>query len=378
MRAASIFAGIGGFELGFHQAGINTVYTCEIDAAARSVLRNNFGNGKIDSDIRRVADLPQTDIVVAGFPCQDLSSVGKKDGISGRNSSLIDEVFRLVEKGRPEWVILENVYFMLHLKKGAGIKKIVETFRRLGYRWAYRTVDSQSFSLPQRRRRVFVVASLNGDPRAVLLSDRVSLPKNDVNKAKALGFYWTEGTRALGLAPDAIPPLKGGSGLGIPSAPAILRSDRTAITPDIRDAERLQGFPEDWTKCVEVDHKPGVRWRLIGNAVTVPVARWIGENLERTGHYVGAADYLFSPGSGTWPNCAWGGFDDGIYVPHGVTDWPLAPTQRGVEEFLKWPGKPLSQRATMGFLQRASKSKLRFPDGFISALEEHVDNITTS
>ena len=84
------------------------------------------------------------------------------------------------------------------------------------------------------------------------------------------GFYWTEGLRGLGWAIDAVPTLKGGSTLGIPSPPAIwIQGQRTSPTnPDIRDAERLQGFPSDWTEVARENGGRGARWKLVGNAVS--------------------------------------------------------------------------------------------------------------
>src|SRR5690606_19679397 len=93
------------------------------------------------------------------------------------------------------------------------------------------------------------------------------------------GFYWTEGLRGLGWAVNAVPTLKGGSSIGIPSPPAIVLPDGRVVTPDIRDAERLQGFPADWTKVAETVARRSARWRLVGNAVSVPAADWIGKRL---------------------------------------------------------------------------------------------------
>jgi DNA (cytosine-5)-methyltransferase 1 len=75
-----------------------------------------------------------------------------------------------------------------------------------------------------------------------------------------------------------VPTLKGGSGLGIPSPPAIWMPDGHFVLPDIRDAERLQGFPAGWTEAALTGHsKEGARWKLVGNAVSVPVSRWLGD-----------------------------------------------------------------------------------------------------
>src|SRR5205807_2521870 len=94
------------------------------------------------------------DIVTAGFPCQDLSQAGRTSGISGQNSRLVWEVFRLIEQRLPRFVLFENVPFMLKLHRGKAISRIVTRLERLGYHWAYRVVDAQAFGVPQRRPRI--------------------------------------------------------------------------------------------------------------------------------------------------------------------------------------------------------------------------------
>ena len=119
----------------------------------------------------------------------------------------------------------------------------MDAFEQRGYRWAYRVVNSLAF-LPQRRERVlFVATTTDVDPASVLLADEVDPPKPSTSlSTHAHGFYWTEGIRGLGWARDAIPTLKNGSTVGIASPPAILLPSGRVVTPDIRDAERLQGF----------------------------------------------------------------------------------------------------------------------------------------
>ena len=96
----------------------------------------------------------------------------------------------------------------------------------------------------------------------------------------ACGFYWTEGIRGLGWAFDAIPTLKGGSTVGIPSPPAIILPDGIIVKLNIQDAERIQGFEAGWTQPAELVARPGMRWKLVGNAVTVGAAEWIGRRID--------------------------------------------------------------------------------------------------
>jgi hypothetical protein len=142
MRVAGLFAGIGGLELGMASSGHRTQLLVENSAPAMHVLRRRFPDTKLEGDVRDLVALPaRTDVVVAGFPCQDLSSVGRKVGIDGARSSLIGEVLRLLEGGDVPWLVLENVPFLMSLGQGAALTLITTALTELGYRWAYRVVD---------------------------------------------------------------------------------------------------------------------------------------------------------------------------------------------------------------------------------------------
>src|SRR6185369_15578521 len=121
------------------------------------------------------------EILVGGFPCQDLSQAGLTAGIDGARSGLVGHVFRLLDQRRVPWVVLENVSFMLQLGNGKALRTLVDAFEERGYRWAYRVVNSQGF-LPQRRERVIFLATTSDvNPADVLLSDDVSPPNLETN-----------------------------------------------------------------------------------------------------------------------------------------------------------------------------------------------------
>jgi len=375
MRFASLFTGIGGFELGLADSGFEPSLLCEIDPIAQAVLRARFPAVELAADVTELERLPAgTDLVTAGFPCQDLSSSGPKGGIDGLRSGLIGEVFRLLESSRPRWVLIENVHFMLHLSKGSAIAQIVNSLEALGYSWAYRVLDSQGFGLPQRRRRVFVLASLDGDPRDVLLADQGSFKASAPSLEKPIGFYWTEGTYATGLAGDAVPPLKGGSTIGIPSPPAILLPEGLVGMPHVEDAEALQGFPRGWSIAAETAGKASYRWKLIGNAVPVNVARWVGSKLQVPGLYDSSGDVPLDP-KVTWPDAAWG--RSGERYRSDVSHYPRDARSPSLAALLRHDLRPLSVRAASGFLTRARKGRLRFPPGFLESVERHLE-LTTS
>jgi DNA (cytosine-5)-methyltransferase 1 len=373
-----LFAGIGGLERGLHRAGHETVLLCENDPGAVSVLSAQFPGITLHEDIRTLAALPDaTTLIAAGFPCQDLSQAGRTAGISGERSGLVGEVFRLIEDHRTPWVLLENVPFMLQLGGGRAMDVIASAFERLGYRWAYRVIDSRAFGLPQRRRRVYFLASLWGDPRTVLFADEADAPDDDADRGScvACGFYWTEGVRGLGWAVDAVPTLKGGSTVGIPSAPAILLPSGEVVMPDLRDAERLQGFPADWTKPAERVTKRGARWKLVGNAVTVPAAAWLGRRLMKPGRPLALQTVPMLRGR-MWPTAAWN--VDGERLRVAISEWPVRRKYQPLENFLRFEPAPLSAKATAGFLGRAARSSLRFPPHLIPAVRAHLGRVSSA
>lgn len=374
LRIAGLFAGIGGFELGLSRAGHKTVHLCELDEGARAVLRHRFPEVELTEDVRRLRDLGKdVDLIAAGFPCQDLSQVGRTAGLAGAKSGLVSNVFRLLRRRRANWVLLENVPFMLRLDGGAAIKKITRRLEALGYRWAYRVVDSRAFGLPQRRLRVFILASLEHDPRNVLLSQSVTSAeqKKELQQA-AHGFYWTEGNRGLGWAENAVPALKGGSGLFIPSPPAIVLRDGRVVTPTIEACERLQGFPIGWTTIAgRLGHRRR-RWAYVGNAVTVNAANWIGRRLIKPYQYDSSDDVALDE-SLSWPNAAW--FDGRRRCRSNASIWPAAKKTSDLELYIGHRFQPLSGKATAGFLVRLESSSLRSPKDFKGILLRHIEHM---
>lgn len=367
MQVAGLFAGIGGFELGLTAAGHETILLCDNDPHATTVLMRRFPDVAHHADIAYLTSLPTgTDVVAAGFPCQNLSMAGDKAGLDGLKSSVVDHLFRLLRQDPVPWVLIENVYFMLHLAKGAAMERILSALEDLGYRWAYRVVESRAFGLPQRRRRVFIVATSTGDPRSVLLSDNAPAPDRDPpDMTRPIAFYWTEGKSGNGLTADATPPLKAGSSLGIPCPPAVLLPNGRVITPPIEVAERLQGFRQRWSSPLR-GRAARYRWRLVGNAVSVPIAQWIGHRLHHPKRYDPVNDPPWDSQT-RWPIAAWN-IGDGRYSAN-LSEYPIRKRRGRLSAFNtdKWPD--LSARALSGFIRRARDSSLSYPPGFLEALE---------
>lgn len=381
IRMVGLFAGIGGIEQGFRQAlgdQLSTELLCEWWDPAKKVLAARFKDVDVHPDVRELSDLPENiDVLAAGFPCTDLSQAGRMAGIHGEQSGLVAHVFKMLRRrsGRGlalPLLLIENVPNMLSLGRGAAMNYLVSEIERLGYAWAYRVVDSRFTGLPQRRRRVILVASTSVDPKSIVFADEShERPISDYSD-QAFGFYWTEGRGGLGWAPDAVPTLKGGSSIGIASPPAIWIPGasplRSLLIPSESDMESLQGFPRGWTD-VDFGLSPartrGTRGKMVGNAVSTRVAEWV-------------AGRVANPGCVVCPSIPWG----------SASRWPTAAAGRGGTreriEASEFPALlpyehllshvdisgalPLSARAVAGFHSRLTKGNLGWHPGFREAV----------
>ena len=164
----SLFAGIGGFDLGFDKAGLETAWQVELDGACNSVLKKHWPNVGRFLDVRDVgsSNLEAVDVIVGGFPCQDLSVAGKRGGLEGERSGLFYECARIIGELRPKWIVIENVPGLLSSNQGEDFVVVLETLTKFGYGVAWRVLDSQYFGVAQRRRRVFIVGCLGDGRRA--------------------------------------------------------------------------------------------------------------------------------------------------------------------------------------------------------------------
>jgi len=174
MKAVSLFAGVGGFDLALERSGVEVVASVEIDNKAQEVLRRRFPNSTIFGDVTEVTGEqlisagfdPVDGIITGGFPCQDLSVAGKRAGLAGKRSGLFWEICRLLDETRTQNFILENVPGLLSSNNGRDMAVVIEALVQRGYRVGWRVLDAQYFGVPQRRRRVFIVGSLGDSGRS--------------------------------------------------------------------------------------------------------------------------------------------------------------------------------------------------------------------
>jgi len=152
----SLFAGIGGFDLGFERAGIKTVWQVEIDPFCRKVLEKHFPDAQRFSDVREVgrSELADVDIITGGFPCQDISHAGRRVGIAGERSGLWREYARIISELRPRYAVVENVAALL----GRGIERVVGDLAEIGYDAEWKIISAADVGAHHIRERVWILA----------------------------------------------------------------------------------------------------------------------------------------------------------------------------------------------------------------------------
>jgi DNA (cytosine-5)-methyltransferase 1 len=296
IRAASFFAGIGGFDLGFERAGIKTVWQCEIKPFCQEVLASHWPEAERATDITEVdhSDIPKAEIWAGGFPCQDVSlaRMGPRKGLRGSQSRLFYRFAELIESSRPPLVVLENVAPLLSSHDGRDFAIVVRTLAELGYGVAWRVLDSRHFGIPQSRSRVFIVGSLGGPASAGAVLFEPECGDRDSEKSRQNGqkpispFKVCVGDSERGFVKKLAHCLYAESARHTGTD----WSRNYVSYPDGRvrrltplEAERLQGFPDNWTlpdgQNADSEKIDSARYHACGNAVSVPVAEWLGHRI---------------------------------------------------------------------------------------------------
>ncbi|MBP2435900.1 DNA cytosine methyltransferase [Microbacterium amylolyticum] len=296
LRVASFFAGIGGFDLGFENAGMETVWQCEKKDFCLDILAKHWPNVPRAEDITEVKpdDIPEADIWVGGFPCQDISlaRMGPRSGLRGKQSGLFYDFAKLIEARRPEVVVLENVAALLSSHDGRDFAIILRTLADIGYGVAWRVLDSRHFGIPQSRSRVFIVGSLRGTDAAGSIlfeserGDRNSEKSRPNGQKSVSPFAISVGDPQRGFVKKLAHCLYAESarhtGTDWSRNYVSYPEGRVRrLTP--LETERLQGFPDGWTMPVKeiasINTLDSARYHACGNAVSVPVVEWIGHRI---------------------------------------------------------------------------------------------------
>jgi DNA (cytosine-5)-methyltransferase 1 len=301
LKFIDLFAGVGGIRIAFERLGAKCVFSSELDEACQRMYEANFGEKPV-GDISKIAakDIPEHDILTAGFPCQAFSIIGERLGFADTRGTLFFEIERILAAKKPKAFLLENVKQLETHAQGRTFKVILEKLDKLGYFIHYKVLNGLDFGVPQKRERVIIVGFIEnfpfkfpkrGDGKILSLADILE-PDEKVDKKHFLSDYMLKKLK------EKVPnPPRGltvwhenkAGNIGIHRFSCALRANgsynylmvngRRRLTP--REMFRLQGFPDSF-KIVVNDSEAK---KQAGNSVVIPkieaVARAIIEAMNQ-------------------------------------------------------------------------------------------------
>jgi DNA (cytosine-5)-methyltransferase 1 len=314
LTVIDLFAGVGGFRLGFEAAGFKTIFSSDFDKSCKITFDNYFGKDALYlKDIQELdaSEIPDADVITAGFPCQPFSKIGKLHGFADARATLFWDLLRILKAKKPKAFVLENVKNLQSHDGGNTFKVIKEALENeLGYQVHTKILNTNQFGLPQDRKRIYIVGFREETdfnfPEPIELVFRVGdiLELTDVDN-----FYYLSQKYLSGLEKHRQRHEAKGHGFGyrvlnddsIASALVVGNMGRERnliqgeIKPDglvnsvgsplnksgirkmtVRECARLQGFPEDYHFPVPVT----TAYRQLGNAVSVPVVSAVAEQVK--------------------------------------------------------------------------------------------------
>lgn len=313
MLCASFFAGVGGIDKGFEQAGFRTVYANEVDKNASITYMANFPNVRLDvcdiKDLDEEKDIPDFDILLAGFPCQAFSIAGYRKGFDDEKGrgNLFFELVRIIKAKHPKVIFLENVKNLLTHDSGNTFNVISSELEKLGY-YVTRTVLNSSCygNIPQTRERIYIVCFKNEKDYknfsfplpiklTTALADFIDFENKQDDK-----FYYTDKCTFYDELVDKIthsdtcyqwrrvyvrenksnlcPTLTANMGTGGHNVPLIKMYDGTIRKLTPRECFNLQGFPKDFILPQNLSN--GALYKQAGNSVVVSVIKRIAEQIK--------------------------------------------------------------------------------------------------
>lgn len=299
-RFIDLFAGIGGIRLAFEQNGFNCVFSSEMDKFAAKTYEANF-NEKPFGDITKIneKDIPEFDILAAGFPCQPFSLAGKQKGFDDEvRGTLFFDILRILKHHKPKVFLLENVKNLVSHDKGNTFKIILNKLKELNYNVFHKVLNAKDFGLPQNRARIYIVGFLDDVnftfPEPTFIPTALSSILESVVDLK----YTISDKLWSGHQRRKLEHAEKGNGFGyrlfdLDSAYTSTLSARyykdgseilinqngknpRKLTP--REASALQGFPKDFTIAVSDTNA----YKQFGNSVAVPVVTAIVKKIKET------------------------------------------------------------------------------------------------
>lgn len=310
MKAVGLFAGVGGIELGFSQNGIETIWANEIDEKASVTYKLNHNHELITEDINNIDsnDIPDMDILLAGFPCQAFSVAGYRKGFEDERGNIFFQVARILRDKRPSVVFLENVKNLVGHDSGNTYRVILETLHEYGYHVKDKVLNASEYgNVPQNRERIYIVGFLDENayknfefPQPIPLKKTLKDVVAFDNKVDDKYYYTEEKYKFYDQLKEEMvnkdtlyqwrrvyvrenksnlsPTLTANMGTGGHNVPLLLaKHGIRKLTP--KECFMLQGYPEDF--ILPDDMAQSHLYKQAGNSVVVPVIKRIAENISK-------------------------------------------------------------------------------------------------
>lgn len=315
MRFIDLFAGIGGFHVALTSVGAKCVFACDIDDKCRKTYKENF-NIDVAGDITKIDinDIPEHDILCAGFPCQPFSVCGKQKGFCDDRGGLIFHILNIVKHKNPKVILLENVKHLKYHGNGETLKTIISGFEELGYKVSWKILNAKDYGIPQNRERIILVAhrdkyfdfaTLKTSPKVALKNildddnnfeylskDEYTIIENPKEQDSGLIFigYRNKGIRKAGVRPNTEhlsrvhkQPNRIYSSDGVhPTIPSQETAGRFFIYHNgkvrklsINECFKLMGFPQSFKKI----STNGKLYNQIGNSVSIPMIHEVAKQI---------------------------------------------------------------------------------------------------
>lgn len=307
-KTVSLFSGIGGFDLGFLYNGFNIIWANDFDKYACETYKANVGNNIVCGDIRKEKiNIPNHDILIAGFPCQPFSTLGKLEGFDDEErGTLFFEIKEILSKYKTKVVVLENVKNILNHDKGKTFARIMNELKSIGYTCFYHVFNSADYGVPQRRNRCYIVGFLNEyfyspnfdfpEPIKLNVTTQDLLDEEVASKyflsKKISKTILGSGTKNYIVKPTIDLPIS--KTLTATMCKMHRASQDNYVTDETNyekfcdkkekvclrkltpnECRKLQGFPDDWKQVVSDSQA----YKQFGNAVTVNVSYSLAKSL---------------------------------------------------------------------------------------------------
>ena len=312
IKVASFFAGVGGIDLGFERAGFKTIYANEFDSYAAETFELNFNINIDQRDINTVPadEIPDFDIMLAGFPCQAFSIAGYRQGFNDEQGrgNLFFELVRILESKRPRVAFFENVKNLVSHDNGNTFRVICSELDKLGYKYLFQVLNAAEYgNVPQNRERIYIVAFRNKEdyanfdlPKSIPLNKTIHDVIDFDNKVDDKFYYTAEKNTFFDELKNnmtkhdttyqwrrvyvrenkskLVPTLTANMGTGGHNVPLILTNSNQIRKLTPRECFNVQGFPTDYKLP---NQSNGRLYKQAGNSVAVPVVERIAQNIAK-------------------------------------------------------------------------------------------------